>query len=100
MRGQNPDYLDFDGENDDIIFRLIQLWSNFNDSNDEIENRLNQLRAVNPDYLKWDSENDDLINRFVALTSDEEEDEEPVKTSKYRPPIICLKKTRLLMSRI
>lgn len=46
LRGQNPDCLDFDGENDDIIFWLIQLGSNFNESNDEIENQLIQLRAV------------------------------------------------------
>ena len=68
IRKIHPDYLQFDGENDELIMKLIFVKRKYNGkTEDEIVDDLSKLRSAHPDYLKMDGQNDDLIKRFTEV---------------------------------
>lgn len=68
LRKAHPDYLQLDGENDELIMKLIYVKTMNNGKTvGEIEDNLRELQAAHPDYLQLDSENDELIKRFIKI---------------------------------
>lgn len=68
LRKIHPDYLQFDGENGELIMKLIFVKRKYNDkTHDEIVDDLSKLRSAHPDYLKLDGQNDDLKKRFTKV---------------------------------
>ena len=68
LRAAHPDYLQLDGENDELIVKLIYVETMNNGKTvGEIEDNLTELRAAHPDYLQLDGENEELIKRFTEI---------------------------------
>ena len=69
LRAAHPDYLQLDGENDELIMKSICVKTVNNGKKvGEIEDNLRELRAAHPDYLQLDGENDELIKRFTKYS--------------------------------
>ena len=87
LRKLHPDYLQFDGENDELIMKLIFVKRKYNEkTDDEIVDDLSKLRSAHPDYLKLDGQNDDLIKRFTKVF----DKVAPKFSEKFRLKKICV----------
>lgn len=74
----HSDYLDLDGENDELIMKLIYVKSlNKSKTNDEIDEDLRKLKTAHPDLLVLDGVNDEIISRLSRLKPVESDEPDP-----------------------